>query len=207
MSLNKIINNPISSNCFVVTSSVSNKCIIVDPGTKDNWELLRLLKKNNLHPELVILTHEHFDHCIGVNMLTEIYSIKLICSQVASSRIANSKTNFSSYYDEVESFEIKHPIEVIKDESSYIFEENIIHFYETPGHSPGSMCFRIGCSFFTGDTLLNNMKIPLKLPGSNKEKHKISVEKLENIIIPGMIIYPGHGESFTINTCNQLINK
>ena len=83
----RFINNPISSNCFVVFDKAKGlHCIIIDPGSEIQSELFEYLDSYNLVPEFIILTHEHFDHCWGVNGLREKYNdIKLVCSSECSS--------------------------------------------------------------------------------------------------------------------------
>lgn len=64
ISVQRIINIPIPSNCFVLYNKVKGKnCVIVDPGGKSVAELFAFLDKEDLQPQYIILTHEHFDHC------------------------------------------------------------------------------------------------------------------------------------------------
>ena len=71
MFIYKIKNSPIISNCYILYSD--SKCIIVDPGSSSNIEILEFLKLNNLSPEYIFLTHEHFDHIWGLNDLKSIF--------------------------------------------------------------------------------------------------------------------------------------
>jgi hydroxyacylglutathione hydrolase len=196
MNITIIKNKPIQSNCYVLWFSAGKKCIVIDPGTIDNAQLLKFLNDNNLALDKVILTHEHLDHCAGVNALHREMPFTLVCSKAASTGISCSKSNFSEYFDNIESFEITLPAHVVTEEQTLVLGSEIISFIETPGHSPGSMCILIGQNLFTGDTLLNNTKTPLKLPGSNKKQHSLSLEKLQDYLTPGMSIYPGHDEPY-----------
>ena len=65
----QIKNQPVDSNCYVVSHEGFQGCIVIDPGTKDGDELFKYLTGKNLRPEFIILTHEHFDHIWGVNKL------------------------------------------------------------------------------------------------------------------------------------------
>lgn len=196
MQVYKINNTPIDSCCYIIATKLSKKCIIIDPGTEDNRELICFLREKKLTPIYVILTHEHFDHCMGVNHLNGMFDFELICSGEASKGIKNSKQNFSKYWEDINSFEIEMQPKVVSDNEVFEFKNLTLQFIKTPGHSPGSMCIQINNSVFTGDTLLNNTKVPLKLPGSNKEQYKISIEKLNRLFKCGMEVYPGHGDSF-----------
>lgn len=66
----------------------------------------------------------------------------------------------------------------------------------TPGHTKDSICL-IGQDFiFTGDTLFKNGYGRTDLPSGSNEEMEKSLEKLSEIIKPGMLVYPGHGEYY-----------
>ena len=52
-------------NCYVVRNADSNRCVILDPGYEPQ-KIVDFLKKNNLQPDAILLTHGHFDHVGGV---------------------------------------------------------------------------------------------------------------------------------------------
>ena len=78
----RFVNFPIASNCFVVCDrSFGNSCIVVDPGSNNNANLDVFFSSKRIIPQHIILTHEHFDHCWGVNSLKDKYAdIKLVAS-------------------------------------------------------------------------------------------------------------------------------
>lgn len=198
MYIHKLINKPYSSNCFIISFDASNKCIVLDPASIDISELIEYLESNNLNINTVILTHEHYDHCMAVNALYYYKPFQLLATEETIKGIANSRRNLSFYHDEIATFEIHLPAKKIFDFEEIAFENKKIICFETPGHSTGSMCILIDNYLFTGDTILNNSKTPLKLPGSNKLDYEKSIEKIYKIIRPGFVIYPGHGCSFSI---------
>ena len=133
--VNQILNSPIDSNCFVIWDKVvGNKCIIVDPGSKDNTSLYHLFENEGLTPFYIILTHEHFDHCWGVNELVKLYHVPIICSQLCTEAIKNEKQNCSVFYDNKEGFTIECKTINIESINGLLkFGENVIHFFNTPG--------------------------------------------------------------------------
>ena len=194
--IHRFVNHPIESNCFVVKCEGDDRVIIVDPGSPDSKELFAFLTQNNYTINSVILTHEHFDHCAGVNGLKKHFDFKLICSRETSQAISNNRLNLSAYLDEIDSFAIEMPSQIVNDFEELSFGNLLVRFHKTPGHSPGSMCFSFGNNFFTGDTILNNTKTSLNLPRSSKELYKLSIEKLCEFFNDMTIIWPGHGVSF-----------
>ena len=105
--VHSFVNSPVISNCYVLfDQTASNECIIVDPGSKDEKELLDYLWKEKLEPKYIILTHEHFDHCWGVNQLVEKYNLPIVCSELCADAIKYEKRNCSVFYDNTEAFSI-----------------------------------------------------------------------------------------------------
>lgn len=196
MNIHRIINFPVQSNCYIISGLHSNACIVIDPGTERNNDLLAFLSANYLIPNIVILTHEHYDHCAGVNHLMELYNFDLVCSAKSSTNIANNKLNFSAYMDEYKTFSINAKAIIANNYTNIEFNSREIHFIETSGHSPGSLCIILDDAIFTGDTFMGGIKTPVKLPGGNKEDYHISIDNLKKIIKPGMKVYPGHGDPF-----------
>lgn len=151
-------------------------------------------------PKYVILTHEHFDHCWGVNELVERYHIPIICSQGCIEDIKSYKKNCSVFYDNAIAFTIES--ETISIESLRLeldFQGTTIQFKNTPGHSNASICFYVENFLFTGDTLIKDIKIVTKLRSGSKEKLEDSLSYLESLKGNDFIVYPGHGEAFLLD--------
>ena len=193
--IHQFVNPNYFSNTFIIETNQQN-VIIVDPGNNDISPIKTWLIQNKKTLVAVILTHEHFDHCAGVNALYEWSSFELICTQTTAKNIGNSRQNFSFYIDNAKAFEIKLPTKTVSDGDIIHRGTERFDFIETPGHSPGGLCIKTEDAFFTGDTLLNKTKTPLSFPHSNKKDYHRSVEKLKKILIPGNTIYPGHGEPY-----------
>ena len=101
-----IKNKPIDSNCFILYNNSSSDCIIVDPGTEDCCDLLLFLNQYKLVPGHIILTHEHFDHIMGVNKLIDLFNCNIVCSEKCLEYIGDKKKNLSVFQNQV-GFEIK----------------------------------------------------------------------------------------------------
>jgi hydroxyacylglutathione hydrolase len=201
--IEKIKNNPIDSNCFVLHNNSSSNCIIVDPGTKDCCDLLFFLNKNKLVPEYIVLTHEHFDHILGVNKLLELFDCMIISSKKCIEYIGDKKKNLSVFQDQ-KGFEINTK-NVIKVADEVLRLGNIsIQFKVTLGHSLGSISFWVNNNLFTGDVLIKDTKTVTKLPGGCKKQLKITLDELNELFSHrSMVVYPGHGEIFRFNEINS----
>lgn len=201
VSIHRIINTPVSSNCFLIIREKTNECIIVDPGSYEKNDCLyTFIGENNLKICAVVLTHEHFDHIAGVNNLILNFKFDLICSTEGAAGIKNSRKNLSAYNDQLAPIEITISPKIVHDRQEFEFADTRLIFIYTPGHSPGSMCFSIDNYFFSGDTILLNHKTRLNLPGSNRKLFFESLEKIKSIIKSGMQIFPGHGDCFEFDS-------
>lgn len=195
LQVSRIENIPIASNCYIIWSKYESKCIVVDPGSKDTSVLNAFFLTHNIRPDLLIITHEHFEHIAGADKLKEQFGCPLIASSCCSLNIANPKKNFSVFYDQV-GFSCR-PAEIIIDtQTSFDWDGLKIEFILTPGHSEGSICFLIDDKLFSGDTLLKDHKTVVKLPGGSIENLRKSLERLKNRIDNTTLIFPGHGDSF-----------
>lgn len=197
----RIINTPVPSNCFVVyDKSEGTNCIIIDPGTKDNAQLVAFISKQGLSPVHVILTHEHFDHCWGVNDLVSRYHASVICSALCGECIKYEKRNCSVFYDNTEAFMID--LKTISVESLNFmlsFGRDRISFYMTPGHTKASISFTIGKFLFTGDALIKDMRTVTKLPTGSLSKLKETLKLYQELQGKGYKVCAGHGEPFLLD--------
>lgn len=195
------VNTPVSSNCYLIyDKEYSKDCVVIDPGTKDNGNVIEFLIKEGLVPIFIILTHEHFDHCWGVNQLVEKYHIPIICSALCAESIKHEKRNCSVFYDNKEAFTIKSKsisVESIGNELQ--FGNIMIQFYNTPGHSDASISFVADKYLFTGDTLIKDEKTVTKLPTGSLQKLKESIKTYSKLKDNGFIVCAGHGDSFPLD--------
>lgn len=196
-----IVNSPVTSDCYVLFDKCyGTDCIIVDPGSRDNQELFTLIDGEGLSPKYIILTHEHFDHCWGVNQFVEKYHIPIICSQLCAEAIKSEKRNCSVFYDNREPFIIdSQTISTESLGSMFMFGMYEIRFYNTPGHTDASISFVIEDYLFTGDTLIKDEKTVTKLPTGSAVKLNESLILFASMCGKHYTIYPGHGKAFPLD--------
>ena len=194
-----IKNEPIDSNCYVITVSGLTKCIVVDPGTEYCNELMNFLLKKNLKIDFILLTHEHFDHIWGCNYLKEKFDCKIVCSELCSSNIVLSKRNLSVFFNQIGFITSKADILLESVNWELNWNYNKIIFFNTPGHSNCSICFSIGNNLFTGDTMIKGLKTVTKISGGNRNLLEESLNQIFFEYNENTIIYPGHGDVFTLN--------
>ena len=192
-----IINQPVPSNCYIV--SREKDCIIADPGTRYPIELEDYIERNKLNPRYILLTHEHYDHIEGCSYLQMVYpNVKIIASEACSKNIQDERWNLSRFVaDNGVGFTVSAADIVIKKDISFQLIGLDFYFLLTPGHSLGSMCFFVENSFFSGDMLIPDEKVVLKLKGGSLEDYNVSLKRINQVLSKGkFVVYPGHKEYF-----------
>lgn len=201
LDLKRLINSPVDSNCYIIFDrEVTDECIVVDPGSESNKMLITEINALQLKPRYIILTHEHYDHCWGVNDLRAKYKeLKLICSRICSDAIQESRANYSHYLCKP-GFSIS-PSDIFLEDINWHFDWNNqqLSFVPAQGHSSAGIFICVGKAIFTGDTVIKDVETITKFKtGSQKELEK-SIKYLESFKGGGYLVYPGHGEPFFLD--------
>ena len=77
------------------------------------------------------------------------------------------------------------------------FGQSKLEVLHTPGHTPGSVCYRVGQDLFTGDTLFDAGWGRTDLPGGDMETELKSLRRI--CALPGDYeVYPGHMDPSTL---------
>lgn len=189
MNIERIINQPITSNCFIISHEKKNSCVVIDPGSEDISVIENFIGVKNV--DYIFLTHEHYDHIWGADKIRKKYDAKLCCSLETAGFITSKKKNLSVFYNQV-GFELEVADIILEDSTIIDWHDTPIEIIHTPGHSEGSICIKIGNNLFTGDTIIKEIKTVTKLPGGSKEKLQNSIVKLEKIGLNSFNLYCGH---------------
>ena len=201
LNVRSFVNVPVTSNCYVLfDKDLGKNCIIVDPGSRSENDLTAYLTAEGLIPRFILLTHEHFDHCWGVNQLVDRYPVPIICSKSCADAVQNMKRNCSVFYDNGEGFVIDSGTVSMESIDNVLrFEGYEIRFFKTPGHTDASISFVTGQYLFTGDTLINGERTVTKLPTGSVEKLKESMSLYAGMKGRGYRVFPGHGKEFDLD--------
>lgn len=194
-------NELLASKCYAIIDDVLNSCIIIDPASKECLQEIELIERLRLKLDYIIITHEHTDHCWGVNALKRKYpDSKIVYSEACNKNIKKAnRIFFQFYFDNFENFmDVLPPDITIKTSDDYIlWGTNKVGFVLTPGHSSGSMCISIDNFLFTGDTILQFPPVFCGI-GCSKEDWKRSLQYILTSFTKDTIIYPGHGNEFLL---------
>lgn len=197
----RFVNYPVSSNAYVIVDRTRLSCIVIDPGSKNPCEIDNYIKQNRLLLDYIILTHEHFDHCWGVNKLLENRDTKLISTQLCSEWIKIPLNYFNKlYYDSNEFYSIDHVDIIVENIGMHLqWNETLIEFIEAKGHTDKSICILINGIVFTGDTIIKDTKPVLKKKyGASMEDLKKTISHIYSTLPPQTLVLSGHGMPFRL---------
>ncbi len=176
-----------TTNVYIL-SNTKKECILIDPAINTK-QIAKTLTRNSYKPKAIFLTHNHWDHSMGVMELSKILQIPVITN---SHQIEMGKSPLGKPLTDGNLIQVSNR-QIIK----YADMDLTIIF--TPGHSAGSMCFYHEASnfLFSGDTLFKESIGRTDFPGSEKEKIIPSVFTVLNAVKEDTNIYPGHGKQTT----------
>lgn len=162
------------NNVYLVTNTASRKSVLIDP----SWEADKIESAiNGSGSELsaILLTHSHWDHVNLVPHFIRKYHVPVFIGE-------NEPTA-----ENLKLFDIQK----VKDGEVLIIGNMEIKTYETPGHTAGSICYRIGDFLFTGDTVFIE---GCGICDSNEDACKMfeSIQRLKREIPESTMIFPGH---------------
>jgi hydroxyacylglutathione hydrolase len=200
--IERFVNSPIASNCYLVRKEGLSNCLIVDPSFTDEQLFDDHILANGLKPDFIILTHEHFDHIKSVDFFRNKFDCKVIATAVTSQAITDPKKNLSAYFDKA-GFACNPADILVEGDLVWPWLSYRLNFFLAPGHSAGGLCFEINNNFFVGDTIIKDIKTVVKLPGGSSIELRKTMERLLLMFNTESIILPGHGNVMTFAEVKQ----
>lgn len=198
MNIKKIIAGQIETNSYII--SKNNKAILIDLGGNPE-EILKYINKNKLKLEYILITHAHGDHISDINYIKTNTNAKIGLNK---KDLALLKSEFNLQFGNYDNFKV----DLYLENNQIIDFENIkIKIIDTPGHSPGSVCFYLEEEniLFSGDLLFKQGFGRYDLPLSNYTNLKESLKKI--LKLPKeTIVYPGHGDNTKIKNEINILN-
>ena len=194
--------NNLAENCYVV-SDETKECMIVDCGASCDAEqqyIKQYIAEEGLKPVFHVLTHGHFDHCMGAKWVFEEYGLGPVISDRDAEKYKDFKGDAALMG--YPNLDYDQPIisRCVNDGDEVKFGNSTFKVIHTPGHSKGSVIYycKDEHTAFTGDTLFRGCIGRTDLPGGSMFQMTQSLRIVQNL--PGNTdIYPGHGPSTTMD--------
>jgi glyoxylase-like metal-dependent hydrolase (beta-lactamase superfamily II) len=194
-------------NCSIIFEN--GKALVVDPGAEAT-RIRAELKKLDLDLAAVLLTHAHFDHIGAIPELQRAFpGLPVFISDADAKIISHPFNQFPPDYPLVEGLKGIKDAKDLKDFLASIGWETSVEVIDTPGHTPGGVCYLFSApstsaagaqapsTLFSGDTLFCCSVGRTDFPGGDMATLQESLEKLK--VLPGdTVVVPGHGVETTI---------
>jgi glyoxylase-like metal-dependent hydrolase (beta-lactamase superfamily II) len=163
---------PYGTNAYVVSCPTTLESVLIDaPG-----ESARILEElEGTRPLSILITHSHFDHTGALGEIADRLGIPVAAHAADASRLPRK------------------PDRELQDGDRVTLGEFALHVLHTPGHTPGSLCFRLSDALFSGDTLFPGGPGRTASPADLRQ----IIASLEDKIFPlsdNTRVLPGHGE-------------
>lgn len=197
----RFVNSPVPSNAYLLIDGTGTNCIVIDPGSKEQNDIHDYIITHSLHLDYIILTHEHFDHCWGVNFLKEAFNTKVIATRLCAEWVSTPMNYFNKlYFNSDEMYSIR-KVDVIAETVGWKIDwrGEVVNLIDAKGHTNRSMCVYIGGALFSGDTMIYKTKPFLKKKyGASLEDLRSTIGNIYDKFDENTIVYAGHGEPFRL---------
>jgi glyoxylase-like metal-dependent hydrolase (beta-lactamase superfamily II) len=189
MYLEAFADNPYATNCWLLALDGRDEAVVIDPGFEGS-RVLRLLEAAGKRPVAVLATHGHFDH---VGAAAE---LGVACYIHEADRLA--------FVDPEEwGAGFPTPVGLPSDLRTFVEGDALdlaglsLEVMHTPGHTPGSSCFRTDEILFSGDLVFRGAIGRYDFPNSSADDMYRSLGRF--LALPDELgVRPGHGEDTTV---------
>ena len=173
LSIDRLHLGNFGTNAYILTCRKTGDSVLVDaPG--EAGKILENLKGTN--PKYILLTHSHWDHTGALTQLRSGLGIPLAAHAADAGQLSSAP-------------------EIRLDGGDTVTFGNVrLEVLHTPGHTPGSLCFRTGDYLISGDTIFPGGPGKTDTPADFER----IIESITNRIMTlddSTRIFPGHGEA------------
>ena len=210
MLIERLIAPYFNTNCWVLSTGAGAECFIVDPGIAEPDfvpQITTVIKKFNLKPVAVLITHGHLDHTFSLNPLAQSEGIATcyVHSEdrelLANPEIGMGPQGRALLKELAPDKKWAEPDRVIEltDGIEFDVAGMQVRAIHAPGHTRGSTMFMVdGCELLSGDVLFKGAIGRSDLPTSNPADMSKSLKNKVLTLEDSIRVLPGHGDQTTI---------
>jgi len=176
---------PMENFIYLITDKKTGRTAVVDPA----WDVPTILAKardKDVAISDILLTHSHHDHINGIEGILAEYDAQL--------HLCRAEAEFWGQYLDLPTLHRGGDIIQLGDT-----EITVMH---TPGHTPGSACYRINDDVISGDTMFVFGCGRCDLRGGDPEQMFNTLRRMASDLPGAARILPGHNYSVT-PTCTM----
>lgn len=166
---------PMENFVYVIEDIASRRAAVVDPAW-DVPQVLQLVARHGLRITDILLTHSHHDHVNGIADVLQASDAQL--------HLLKAEAQFWDSYLDLPTLH--------RGGDRIRLGDTEIDVLHTPGHTPGSACYRISDQLITGDTLFVFGCGRCDLRGGDPEQMFHTLSDMKRDLSDSTLILPGH---------------
>lgn len=192
----------LQANCFLLWKKDSKEALVFDPGG-DADRIQEELKKRDLEPAGLLLTHAHCDHIAALSDLKKaLPNVPILVPEAEAESLTRPTLNLSYFI--CGSFSTPEADRQVKANETFELGEVSLKALHCPGHSPGGTAYYVEDPsgpphLFCGDIIFCGSIGRGDLPGGEGEEALIeNIRKILFKLPNETIVHPGHGPETTL---------
>jgi len=196
LTIHTIPGAPLETNCYLVADTQAGEALLVDAPWQIASTISGLLEELCVTVRLIVCTHGHWDHCMGLPELIAATGAPVACHPNDAHLLEHpSFAPFSFPFTLTPVV----PDRLLVEGDAVTVGGSTFKVLHTPGHTPGCICLYAAEDqlLFSGDTLFAGTCGRMDLPGGDPEAMVRSLQRLR-ALPPAVTVYPGHGASTTL---------
>lgn len=192
-----------ATNCYVLAPGPGEECVIIDPGQDAEPGIAEVLDEHRLKPVAVMLTHGHIDHIWSVAPVCGARDIPAYIHPSDRALLSDPARGLSTQVGQqlFGGLTFSEPADVaeLADGMTVRLAGLELTVDHAPGHTPGSVAFRLPEGvLFSGDLLFAQSIGRTDLPGGDYPAILESLARVCLTLPDETAVLPGHGPQTTI---------
>lgn len=201
LKIERFVCNPLGTNCYVVSDETA-ECAIIDCSMcfdEERKALTDYISRERLTPTLLVSTHGHADHNVGIDTVLEAYGLKPVVGRDDAELLGHINEQAAAIIGISLNRTYPQAERLIDEGDQLRFGNHQFKVLATPGHTMGSVC--LYCEeeklLFSGDTLFRGSIGRTDMKGGSMFLMTASLRRLAQLPDDTRVL-PGHGEATTI---------
>ncbi len=192
-----------ATNCYVLAPAPGEECVIIDPGQDAEGGIAEILGEHRLKPAAVLLTHGHIDHIWSVVPVCGARDIPAYIHPADRALLSDPARGLALQPGQqlLRGLTFTEPDDVaeLADGMTVRLAGLELAVDHAPGHTPGSVTFRLDEGvLFSGDLLFAQSIGRTDLPGGDYPAILDSLARVCLTLPDETEVLPGHGPQTTI---------
>lgn len=197
MHVERFVLGYVATNTYLLYENKSKEAVIIDPSHEPE-DLLKRVEELGLKVHTIFLTHAHFDHIGGLEIVRKVTGANVMVHEKEQDWLEDATQNGSALFPMIPKTICQPAETILNGKETFTWFGRDFQVIHTPGHSPGSVSLLTAGLIFGGDVLFARSIGRTDLPGGDHTTLLTSIHQHFFTLPNSTIVYPGHGDQTTI---------